>query len=111
MIPAGELRDRVQLQRRIGTADAEWGTVAESWQTYATVWASVRPMRAAELLADNGVLHETVHTVRIRHRADVTPEHRLIYRGRALDIAGVVDVDGRRAVLELRCVEHREKAA
>lgn len=106
MIRAGELRDRVTLQRFTTTLDPKWGA-APGWEAVDALWASVTPIGSKETFAQQGVSTSITHRVVIRYRADVTTKHRLIYRGsRKLDIVGVHDPDGRRRELVIDAREH-----
>lgn len=105
MIRAGELRDRVTLQRWTPADDPRWGQ-GGSWTEYATVWASVTPTQAVERLRDQGVQSEVSHQIRLRYRPDVAAKDRVLYRGKPLDVVGVIDPDGRKRELMIEAKEH-----
>lgn len=101
---AGELRHKVTLQQMSTTRDS-FGAVVETWADVATVWAAIEPAGGRETLAGQEVTAEVTHRVRIRYRADVTPEMRANFQGRVFDIQAVLNVDGRGRELHLLCKE------
>jgi SPP1 family predicted phage head-tail adaptor len=100
---AGKMDQRVTLQSRGGVADA-MGQIAIVWSDVETVWAQVLPVRGAEFFAAAQMQAEQMVTVRIRHRADVLTTWRLVWRGLAHDIVGVITV-GRNELLEIMCTQ------
>lgn len=99
---AGDLDQRVQLQTRSVTQDAV-GQDVITWATQATVWAQVQALRGREFFAAAQVQQEQTLKVRIRYRAGIDATWRLLWRGVAHDITGVVPV-GRQEMLELMCL-------
>lgn len=102
----GTLNQRLTLQRKLQIAD-EAGGFAESWETVATVWASVRTTDAREGVQADQIVAERSLAVRIRHRSDVTAAWQGLLAGRVLAIVSVSDPDGRRRWLDLACIEER----
>ncbi|MBY0467609.1 MAG: phage head closure protein [Burkholderiaceae bacterium] len=103
---AGELDQRVQLQRRDDTqVRDELGTLPEVWITVATLWAKVEPLRGREYFAAGQMQAATDVRVTIRFRADVRADWRVVHRSRPMGIASVIDIEARREFLELMCVE------
>lgn len=103
---AGTLRERIDLELSVPSTDAQWGPV-EEWQQYASsVPASVLAAGAGEKVQDKGVGSSTRFNIRIRFRGDVKAAHRVIWRGRTLDILGLTDPDGRRRELVIEAIEH-----
>lgn len=104
---AGTLRDRITIQR-LSTSLGQWGRDGD-WHDLATCFASVRPDSGDERFADSGVTSEVTYTVRLRYRKDLTSADRFIYRGKTLELLSVVDVDGRRRELEVKCKQHEDE--
>jgi SPP1 family predicted phage head-tail adaptor len=104
MIRAGTLRERVTLSRLTSAEDARWGPTPTP-SSYATVWAEVEPVRATERMQDGGIQSDISHVLRMRYRADVASKDRVTWRGRTLEVEGVIDVGARRRELELTCRE------
>lgn len=101
---AGKLKQRVIIQQETQTADAAGGYVI-SWQDVAEVWARVKPKRGSESLEAMQVRDVQVYEVVIRYRTDVTPKHRLNWKGKLLNIRSVMNTDERDKYLTLMCEE------
>lgn len=104
---AGQLRHRVELQRRKEGTD-DFGEPTDEWETYATVWAAVRPLQGRDRWAAQQVNAEVTHEVEIRHRSDVKAEHRIKHGDRVLRIEAPFDPDERGARLMMPCSEEVE---
>lgn len=106
---AGQLRDRLTIQRPVKTPGQSWGPQT-SYTTLATVWAGVTPKASTEKADPKGV--ETLNRFEIRTRfiAGITTEHRIEWKGRTLDIVGVTDADNRGRELIIEAAEHPEGA-
>lgn len=98
---AGKL-DRTLTFQRLTRTVSPAGTVAEAWAEFATVRAELLSSAIAEAATAFGEADNSALVFRIRYRADLTTEDRVIYAGRALDLAGILEL-GRRRALELRC--------
>ena len=62
-------------------------------------------MSGTELVEAQQTAAEVSHQVRMRYRDDVNAEHRVVHRGRNLNILSVTDPDERRRELILLCKE------
>ncbi len=105
---AGKLRQRVILQRRAETTDAQGG-IEESWTTLGYRWASVEPLKGTELFTAQQVKPQMTHRVRLRWDSEplLSSKDRLQMRdsGRILNIGSMLNVDERRREFELMCEE------
>lgn len=100
MTAAGQLRERVAIERPVRTADGAGGADV-TWETLATVWAEVVALGGNEQpLAEHNEARGACR-VTIRFRADVTAQMRLVWRGAALNIRGLRDPDGKRQWLTI----------
>ena len=100
---AGQLDQRVTLQARVAGVDAR-GQGTETWADLATVWAQVTPLRGREYFAAGQTQTPADVRMRLRYRADVTPAHRVVWRGVPHDIVSVADMMAGAEMLELLCV-------
>lgn len=75
---AGDFRHRVALQSPQETQDPQTGEMVISWQTQATVWASIRPLRAREFIAAQATQSQVTTEIFIRYRA-VDPTWRAVH--------------------------------
>ena len=104
---AGLLRHRVSLQHR-AIARNSWGDETNTWNTYDTVWASIRPLSGNERAAQAQAQTEISHDIRIRYHKVVKPQHRISYGDRVFEINAVIDVEERKRELQLMCTEAQE---
>lgn len=98
---AGKL-DRTLTLQRLTRIVSPAGTVSDTWADFGTVRAELVSGAVTEVAAGFGETDNSTLVFRIRYRADLTTENRVIYQGRALDLAGILEL-GRRRALELRC--------
>ncbi len=84
---AGELRHRVTFQSMVETED-DLGAPNPTYDDYVTVWAEViyTQVGSREFWQAQQANSEAHGTVRIRHRADITPEMRVKYGTKFLHI-------------------------
>lgn len=104
MLNAGELNQRITLQRVTVTSDGQGGK-DESWAAFAAPWANVLPTRGQETLGGTEVTATLATDLLIRFRTDVDATQRVILGDRTLEIQSLSDPDGRREALKLTCVE------
>lgn len=100
MIDIGKMKERVaiksprEVRSRSGETTLNWDT------TVATVWASVDGLSSRDIIQAQQANVVATHKIRIRFRDDVSHTHRLIWRGRTMEIASVTERNDRQ-VLEL----------
>ena len=87
---AGRLRHRVEIQSLVPVQDATTGVVTETWETFATVWADVRPASVREFIAAGIAESKVTGKVMIRYRPDVKPSMRIVHGAQVLNIEGVL---------------------
>jgi SPP1 family predicted phage head-tail adaptor len=105
---AGLLRKRITFQQRNITRGSN-GEQMITWTDIGTVWADVRsPVVAQTTERDEGRANQVQATIMydidIRYRTGLDPVMRVVYEGQDLDIHSIMDPDGRRQKLRLRCV-------
>jgi SPP1 family predicted phage head-tail adaptor len=102
---SGKLRHRLDLQSRTITQNA-MGEGVEVWTTYATTWASIRPLTGRERFTAAQFAAEVTHQVGIRWR-QVRPkaQDRAVFQGRVFRIDYVMVDDERRESVEMLCKE------
>lgn len=113
-ISAGDLRDRVTIQRRKSSAEADAGglideTAAGTWETYFTCWAQLIPSGAREFFGADQVQATIAYQVRVRACTEtraVVPTMRIKWKERYFNIAGMpFDPTGRRDELRINVTE------
>ena len=104
MIRAGRLNRRVAIQTP-QTVRSTRGGREVGWTEVATVWAEVVDLSGRELMeAEQGQSRAQVR-VRMRHRAGLSAEQRLVCSDRTLEITNVIDPTGRGRELICLCVD------
>ena len=103
-IGAGDLRERVTIQRRSVTRDAV-GAQIEAWQVRMTAYAMVAPMGAGEQYRRQQIQAKADWKITVRYTGDVIPSDRVNWRGRTFEVKGILNPDMRRRFLELACEE------
>ena len=104
MARAGCMRNRVSIQSRTESRDAHGG-IAETWATTALAYADIQPIRGREFFSAEAVNSDVTHKVTIRYREGITPQMRVLFGSRALNITSVINVNERSDCLELMCRE------
>lgn len=89
-VASGDLRDRVQLQRKGVAQSPTTGEMLESWTTVATVWADMHYQSVREFIAAAAEQSEVRGYAMIRYRSDVDAKWRVVYRGRYYGVLGVM---------------------
>ncbi len=101
---AGMLSYRVQIQQATETRDS-YGAAIQTWNTVATVWASIEAISVREFFDAARINAEVTHRIRIRYRSNVTPAMRIVESSRTFDIYGAFDPDGKKRELVLMVKE------
>jgi SPP1 family predicted phage head-tail adaptor len=99
MIFSNMLDRQIELQQYSFSKSA-FGEKEQSWNTLATVPASIKPVTGKEVLRSGQITSEFDVIVRIRHIQGVAPKDRFVYDGEIYDIQGVSEI-GRREGLEI----------
>lgn len=102
MIGAGKLDRRIALQSATITNDPDYNEEIQSWATYATVWARMEFHKSDEGEAASREYAEMGLYFTIRHRDDVSAEHRIVYESNNYEIIGRPREIGRRRFLKIR---------
>lgn len=102
---AGELRERVTLQRKTETADA-FGQKTGTWGAISggSVWAKIEELAGREAIFAGQMKSVLSHRVTIRYFAGLTSSDRISWGSRTLNIKYVSTSSGN-AFMELGCAE------
>jgi SPP1 family predicted phage head-tail adaptor len=101
---ASELRERVTFQRELLVSDNIGGGV-RAYEDVVSVWAQVMATSAGDNASDVGIEVITHFKLRMRYRDDITASMRVLWDGKILTIASVIDVLARHEILELNLRE------
>lgn len=95
---AGELRDRITIQRKTAAADA-WGTPEpQGWEDVAKVWSNVRHQSGSESIRAGADVSIVRASIRIRWRTGIDAGMRVLHVGQVYDIEAVLPGVGRQHV-------------
>lgn len=89
-VAAGNLRDRVQLQREDIAQNPTTGEMVPTWITVATIWADMHYQSVRDFVAASAEQSEVRGHATLRFRSDVEAGWRLVYRGKYFRILGVM---------------------
>ncbi len=93
MIVAGKMRERVTFQQKSATRNA-LGEEVVTWTDVCTVWAEAIPLRGREFYAANQTQQAVDVRFRIRARAGLTNDMRLLWKATPYDITGLIPGTG-----------------
>ncbi|MFW1700871.1 phage head closure protein [Acinetobacter pittii] len=89
MLNAGELRDRVIIQRFNDSGrDDDGYQIPSGWVDYKSLYAKITPLSARDLFAAQAAQAKTIARMKIRYRTDIETTMRVIYRGQVYAIDG-----------------------
>lgn len=90
----GDLNRRVALQMSLDIPD-RGGSVSLTWQTFATVWASMEPAAGDRPIGPDKVDAKLRWIMRVRFRDDVSTGCRVLWGSRVFDVKRVANEDQR----------------
>ena len=90
----GSLRHYVTLRTYTKSRDA-YGAEVETWEDFASTWASVEPLIGREYLAAKQVSAEVTHKIRMRYMPGVLPTMTIVWGDREFEIVSVLNVEER----------------
>ncbi len=103
-INAGDFNKRITLQIKTVTR-GNYGVETIVWSDVATIWAKVESLRGREYFEAQQIQNENYVRITIRFRKNITPELRVKYGSKYLDIQSVINIDEANNHIELMCIE------
>ena len=100
----GKLRHSVQLTSPANAADG-FGEDIKSYTQYGKTWASINPLSGKELINAQQQIGEVTHRVKIRFNSAIAITHRIVHKGRTLEIISIRDFEERGHWQEIMCKE------
>lgn len=94
MIKAGAMKERVLIQAPSESRNS-LGETTIGWEDAGEVWASVDGLSSREILQAMQANVIASHKIRIRFFPEITPHHRVVWRGKNLEVASVVERNNR----------------
>lgn len=103
---AGRLRHSILIQELVPDQDDTSGNVTNTWTTFATVWADVRPASIREFVAAGIQQAKVTTAVKIRYLPGVVQSMRILHGDQVFNVEGVLpDPKTGREWLTLPCSE------
>ena len=87
---AGQLRDRITIQRKTAGTDAWGAPLPEAWEDYTTVRANVRHLSGTESIKAGADVSVVRASIRIRWRTDITAGMRVVFGAAVYDVEAPV---------------------
>jgi len=100
---AGELRHRIEIQRKGVTRDG-FGAEVITWLPFTNAWARVETLSGGESIELSRAGAALTHRITMRYQRNVLPEMQVAWDERTLEIHAVVP-DERKREMALECSE------
>ena len=100
----GRLNKRITILKKVDTINA-LNQKSKNYQTVATVWASVAPVRGTERYELQKLHEEVTYRVYMRYLAGIRADMYIQCGDMTFEIQSVIDVDLEHKMLEIDCVE------
>lgn len=97
---AGILKQIIEIQRYTETTN-DFGEVEQSWSTFLTTRAEIKPLTAKEIFASNTLISEVTHKITVRYEVDIKPTDRVVFKDKVFNITGVINVNENNTVVEI----------
>ena len=101
---AGKLRHKVTIQDYTESQNS-YGEMTKTWSDYATVWASIEPVRGREFWESQQINAEVTAKITIRHLYGINPKMRVKHDNRIFEIISVINPEERNVELQLMVKE------
>lgn len=107
-IRIGDLNKRITFIKR-GEFEDALGQIKHGYFDYKTVWATVKALRGGEYYEAQKLRPETTYKITTRYHDCITPDMRIRYNDKIMEILTVQNVAECNTMLEIQAVEYVEK--
>jgi len=101
----GKLRHRIDIEAATRTPDPATGEPVPTWNTIATIHASIEPLSGKYLEQARALVPTVTHRVMMRYTPAAVMTNRIRYQCRTFTINSVLNRDERNIELTLLCTE------
>jgi SPP1 family predicted phage head-tail adaptor len=106
-MPAGQLRNRVTIQKPVASTNS-YGEAVPSWSDFCDVWAEIVVVAGTERFDNQRVAEDITHRVTIRWVDGINSSYRLKRDSRIYNIVSIDEqLDRPKSYLVLGCREDR----
>lgn len=95
---------QVELQSQTSEKDPN-GEEILTYETYDTVWASIKPMQGGELQSAQQINEVVRHKIRIYYHPDIVPLDRILFGTRIFEIFNILNYKEENIYLDILCKE------
>lgn len=103
-LTSGLLRHQITIERETKTKDGVGG-YSSSWDTHLQPYSYIKPVSGFERLQAMRLEASISHKIYIRYVADISPNDRIIFNSRQMQIRAIINIEERNKWLELTCDE------
>ena len=100
----GDLNKRIELQSPTSVSDGMGGETL-TWSTAVTVWGSIMPVSANEVIKAGAPTMTVSHRVKIRYYSDLGADWRMKFGDRYFSIVSIINPNEKNEVLDVLCKE------
>nr|WP_297388256.1 phage head closure protein [uncultured Roseateles sp.] len=94
-ITPGMLIHTIDIERMTNASDGAGGQT-KTWATHvAGVRAFVKPLSGREVVHSQRLDAQVSHRIMMRYRADFTPRDRIVFKGRAMQVRAIINLEER----------------
>lgn len=104
----GKLNKRITFLKLTTGYDEMGQEIEGAWQSFKTVWASIKPLRGREYWDAKKKSAEQNYKIMTRYHDGITDDMRIQYKNKIFNIESAVDVDEKGEMLEIQCFESIE---
>lgn len=104
MIPIGEMRDQVIIEKATRTRE-ESGGFTEAWEKFAAISAKVEERSGSQIQFSDQQQQRITHRVTARFLEGVTSDMRILWGTRVLQVQYSRNPDGKKKRIEIACEE------
>ena len=85
---SSKLKYPIVIEQATASRDS-YGEPVQTWETYSNVWADIQPLRGREFYDAQQVNAELTKKITVRLDEDISPQMRVSYDSRYMDIQSV----------------------
>ena len=101
---AGSLDKKVVIEKYSEGSD-DFGEVTNTWESFASTYVSIVPLRGREHFSSKGVKSEVSHKIELRYMDGIDSSMRIVYGSRVFNIESVINVREKNRTIEIMATE------
>jgi SPP1 family predicted phage head-tail adaptor len=101
---ASRLRHRIVIEQVTRVSDGTGG-VTDNWSTFTTVWASIEPVSANQILFSEQLQQRITHRIFVRYLTGLSSDMRVAFDNRTFRVISFRNIEERKKFLEISALE------